>query len=52
MPLDAIVPSIAFFASPLAERTVWSTMIDPPMRWALPPACSYWFKKLTASSNT
>ena len=41
MPLAAIVPINAFLALPFADSTVWSTMIEPPSRWALPPACWY-----------
>ena len=35
---------------PLKLSTVWSTVMEPPTIGLLPPACSYWVRKFTASA--
>ena len=47
-PADA-VPSSDSRRLPLKFSTVWSTVIEPPIIGLLPPACSYWVRKFTAS---
>ena len=44
------VPSSDSRRLPLKFSTVWSTVIDPPTIGLLPPACSYWVRKFTASA--
>ena len=43
--LPASTPTSASFALPFDDSTVWSTMIEPPISLALPPACWYWLRK-------
>src|SRR5262245_20126658 len=44
------VPSSDSRRLPLKLSTVWSTVMEPPTMGLLPPACSYWVRKLTASA--
>src|SRR4029453_3278929 len=44
------VPRSASGRLPLKFNTVWSTVMEPPTMGLLPPACSYWVRKFTASA--